>query len=104
MQCRQLIGAVAVSTAKQRRDWKAWNSRDVREGRSCLMVNWAGEVERIVSVIVLRLARPDGRVLVQLGERKSHRDETQASCRLPGKKQEEGETPRCTIARLLQGP
>lgn len=100
-QCRQLIGAAAVSVAKQRRRWRTSTSREVREGRCCLMVNWEGEVERIVSVIVLSLSNPDGRILVQLGEWIA--DAAQASCKLPGKKQEEGETPSQTIERLFQG-
>lgn len=101
LKCKQLIGAAAVCVAKQRRSWKARQVREVRAGRCCLMVNWDGEVERIKSIILLRLSRQDGRILVQLGDWSE--GAVQVHCKLPGTTQEEGETPTQAFARLFQG-
>ena len=63
------------------------------------MVNWDGDVERIVSIIVIHLSCQDGRVLAQLGTWGG--TSVRASCRLPGKKLLEGEMPAQALARVL---
>lgn len=106
LKCRQFIGGAALYNARHSkgRGWKELADEmafEVREGKCCIMLNWKGEVERIVSIIVLRLSRQDGRVLAQLG--KWDGACAQASCELPGKKQMEGESPTQTLDRLLFG-
>merc|ERR1712127_718808 len=66
------------------------------------MVNWEGDIERIVSIMVLHLSHPNGRVLVRLGRWKD--EEFQVSCQLPGRKQMHGESAPQTFARFFQGP
>jgi len=76
--------------------------QEVIRGKSCLLINAAGEVERVVSVVALRIERqsPEGTfVLVQLGK---HSDGSMLpSCQLPGAKQESGESIERTINRIL---
>lgn len=104
-QCRRLIGAVAVSVVKERRGKMSSiddsYEREVREGKGCFMVNWQGDVERIVAIIALRLLRPDGKVLAQVGVWDG--SSAKPNCKLPGKKQKEGDSHVKTFTRLLHG-
>merc|ERR1719330_1878647 len=101
---RQLIGGVAIRNIRKRIGWKKLHvsyAREVLEGKSCFTINWQGEVERVVSIIALRLLHTDGRILAHIGEWDG--DRIHASCRLIGKKQKHGETPHQTRTRLLRG-
>merc|ERR1740121_441788 len=101
---KQLIGGVAIQSldkSKTRSKLHRFYVDEVLEGKSYFAINWKGEVERIVPIIVLRLSHPDGRILVQLGEWDGER--IHVACKLMGKKQKEGETPDQTRVRLLSG-
>jgi len=73
---------------------------EVSKGISCVMVNAEGQVERVVCVIALWLENEDGQVMVELGK-KQDQEPIKAVGKLPGRKQEGGEQPEATLARLL---
>jgi len=73
---------------------------EVIKGKSCLMVNAVGQIERVVSVVVVEIQNAHGQVLVELGKRETC-EPISASCQLPGLKQEAGEVLNSTLARLL---
>jgi hypothetical protein len=58
-------------------------------------------VNRVVSVVVLRLVNDDGKVLCQIGKRRS--GECTAQLQLPGIKVGHGELPRDALGSLLEG-
>jgi len=73
---------------------------EVRKGKSCVMVNAEGQIERVVSVVVMELENIHGQVLVELCKKDKSQPIT-GSCQLPGIKQEAGEMLNSTLARLL---
>jgi hypothetical protein len=79
---------------------KLWE--EVNRGKSVVMVNSKGEVERVVSVVALRIQRDDGRFLVQLGKQDQDSDVVVPSCQMPGGKQERNELTGDTVRRILR--
>jgi len=75
-------------------------SEEIRRGKSCLLVNADGDIERVASVVVVEIQNTCGQILVELGKREKC-EPVNASCQLPGLKQEAGETLNSVLARLL---
>ncbi|CAK0822917.1 unnamed protein product [Prorocentrum cordatum] len=72
---------------------------EIREGRSTVMLNASGEMERIVSLAALEIHNDRLQLLVELG--KSDTGSMEPSGKLPGGKQQRGELVRETVDRLL---
>jgi len=72
---------------------------EVDEGKAVLVLNGAGETERVLGLVVLNLSRSDGRILAQLGTWAGER--VSADCQLPAAKRLENETTLDTFQRLL---
>ncbi|CAK0897925.1 unnamed protein product [Prorocentrum cordatum] len=75
---------------------------EVNLGKSTLLTTTGGSVVRCVPLVAIRLTRPDGRLFVQLRLVKDSRGRLEASCRLPGGKQQAGEYPLQCFQRLLE--
>jgi hypothetical protein len=73
--------------------------KEVSDRKCVLLISGAGEVQRVVAVLALRLVRDDGRVLVQLG--KVRKGQVQLSCKLPGKLLKDGALPGDELQRVL---
>lgn len=109
---QMLIAQVALQALKQ----QVWTNRffsgrgadyfdelekEVANGQCILIRNGQGEVERVLSVVIIHLTRPDGTVLTQVG--KYQKDgKVLASCQLPGIKQQRGESIDDTMDRLKE--
>merc|ERR1711870_70196 len=105
--CRKLIGFIALQALKQSRVFfvKSSNALDelneeVLSGKSVLTQNSDGEVERVAAVTVLRVERADGSIFVQLGKIDAD-GSIVPDCKLPGSKQERGETIDDAVQRVL---
>ncbi|CAK0818019.1 unnamed protein product [Prorocentrum cordatum] len=100
---RRMIGHVVVAEVKARGhvDMRkvARLVEEVDDGRSCVVMNGDGEVERAVAVTVLQLNDTAGNVLVQIA--KTVEDTFAPVCQLPGVKQKGSESPSEAIQRLL---
>jgi len=84
-----------LAATRKRRDLHS----QVMDGLCTVLENAHGEVERVTTVLALRILRPDGRVLVQLGSCEDMRIEV--SVVLPGSKIKRGESPDNVRQRLL---
>merc|ERR1712083_181295 len=73
---------------------------EVRGGKTLLIVNEQGDIERIVPVVALELIRDDGRVLFQLG--KLHDSHIEIQCQLPSFKQGFKEDIEDVILRIFE--
>mmetsp|Transcript_58544 Transcript_58544/g.181825 ORF Transcript_58544/g.181825 Transcript_58544/m.181825 type:complete len:251 (-) Transcript_58544:10-762(-) len=96
------IGMDALSQmAKSRWPTKAIDklTEEVCSAKSIVVVTGEGRILRLVSLVVLRLERGDGRLLVHVGKWDGSRFE--AECQLPGLKQERDELVGETVARML---
>jgi hypothetical protein len=74
---------------------------EVEQDRCLLMISEQGDVSRLVAVTVLELTRAGGNVLAEVGSWSSEGG-LKVSCKLPGTKQNGGETPAEAVQRLLQ--
>jgi len=72
---------------------------EVSEGKAVLVLNGAGEAERVLALAVLNLARDDGCVFVQLGTWDGAN--VSADCQLPAGKRMENESTSDTLHRML---
>jgi len=72
---------------------------EVLKGKSCVLMNAQGEIERLAFVVVLQMTSCHGKVLAELG--KVEGGVATAGCQLPGLKQEVGEMMHHTLVRLL---
>jgi len=104
---RMLIGNRALGHLQGRRNAAASVGRtfanlieEVSKGKCVIMVNAMGQIERVVSLVVIDMENAQGHVFVELGKREKS-EPIMASCQLPGLKQEAGETQNSTLARLL---
>jgi len=99
--CRLLVSTVAARKLKLvKRARSGGLTEEVKSGTTCLMVDSVGEVERVVSVVALRLMRPsDGKFLAEVG--KVRGDGVAAECRLPAIRQQAGETRVEAAQRLV---
>mmetsp|Transcript_17761 Transcript_17761/g.41193 ORF Transcript_17761/g.41193 Transcript_17761/m.41193 type:complete len:963 (+) Transcript_17761:57-2945(+) len=107
---RKLVGEAALESLRET-TWKrqlfmgdgkglAALEAEVRKGGCVLIQNAVGEVERVVAVTVLLMAREDGSIFLQMGKwQKGH---AVPDCKLPGVKQEHGETIHDSFHRLLR--
>merc|ERR1712176_1609737 len=73
---------------------------EVENGKSSVMVNGHGEVERVVSVVALHVEDDSGRLLVQLGKWEANK--LNPACQLPGAKQERDELTFDAVRRVLE--
>merc|ERR1712232_1340082 len=87
------LGLAAVEILKRApRTWASWatakaNNKlelEVRNRVCALIVSDAGEIQRVVAVVAVRLEDSGGRVFTQLGKWKD--GQASASCTLPGTK------------------
>merc|ERR1719203_794284 len=101
-ECRQLIGAVAAHVKRRKYGRNVLRQKEIRDGVATLMLNWEGGVERIVSVIVIRLRDAGGRCLLRLGSL-TEDDRIETKLDLPGCKQTAGETSEQALARFPRG-
>jgi hypothetical protein len=76
---------------------------EVQVGGSTLLVTGRLGVVRCVPLVVLRMHRQDGRVLVRMRLASKADGSQEATCKLPGCKQEAGEHPDGCLKRLLEG-
>ena len=74
---------------------------EVNLGKSAVLVNGSGGIERIAAIVALRIEREDGYLFAQLGKREE--DKMTPACKLPGGKQERGELLTDSVKRLLEG-
>jgi len=72
--------------------------QEIRNGKSTIMLNAQGKVERVVSVVALRLQDSDGNIFTELGQMEGG---LKACCQLPGAKREQSELANETLQRLL---
>lgn len=101
-----LIGSLALEHCKSGfvRSWKNKPSQnkmrqEVQDGRSILILDQAGEMERVVSVVVLHLSRGDGRVLVQVA--KWENNQSVPDMQLPAAKCRRNESSDEALQRLI---
>jgi len=73
--------------------------KEVQNGVSLVILNGVGEVERVVSVVALRVEREDNKLFVQLAKWE-HRSGLSVSVALPGGKQERQEHPLESVNRF----
>jgi len=74
---------------------------EINSGKCVLIRNSAKEFERLVAVAILHLENEDGNVFCQIG--KLEEDKVVPDCKLPGSKQERGESMEDAIYRVLCG-
>lgn len=75
--------------------------KEIQTGECDVYVDDKERVQRIVTIVALRLEKQDGSVVAQIG--KCHRGEASARCTYPGTKIKVGEFPRDAIERLVNG-
>mmetsp|Transcript_44056 Transcript_44056/g.101665 ORF Transcript_44056/g.101665 Transcript_44056/m.101665 type:complete len:1073 (-) Transcript_44056:174-3392(-) len=90
---------------------------EVQDGKSVLTIDGCGQLDRTVPVVVLRIVRKDGRVLVMLARGTLLPSEVQSQrsdgtmhlgcfwhpvCKLPGKKVRVGEDPVLVLRQYIQ--
>lgn len=73
--------------------------KELLRGQSTLVLSGSGQLQRVVSTTALRLEGDQKSLFVQLGYCEA--GVVKSECKLPGLKQEEGETPEETVTRLL---
>jgi len=74
--------------------------QEIKSGKSLVILTGAGEIQRVVSVVALRVRRQDGNIFVQLAKW----EQSSGVCphvQLPGGKQERGEQPFDSVQRFL---
>lgn len=107
---RSTIGSMALSQLALKTPWMLSslgvsdvNLRGEVESGTCTLVqNGAGEIERVVFVMVLQLHREsDGHILARLGRRDGHGG-VRPGCTLPGTKRRDEETFKESFDRLLE--
>lgn len=100
-----LIGQATLHVLKKRKDHRSSQRRiqmledEVAAGRCAVHMDGAGQVVRAVAISVVRLLRPDGRLLVHLG--RCEDGTIIPLCRLPGGKIGPGDTAREVAERTL---
>mmetsp|Transcript_56370 Transcript_56370/g.132168 ORF Transcript_56370/g.132168 Transcript_56370/m.132168 type:complete len:1057 (+) Transcript_56370:78-3248(+) len=72
---------------------------EVEAGKSVVLVNGSGEVQRVVSVVALKLCDEQDNIFVQLG--KLEKGKVVFSGQLPGSKQQRGELTAEAVQRIL---
>uniref|UniRef100_A0A7S1ALZ1 Cyclic nucleotide-binding domain-containing protein n=1 Tax=Noctiluca scintillans TaxID=2966 RepID=A0A7S1ALZ1_NOCSC len=75
--------------------------KEVETGQAIILRNAQGELERTVSLVAIRVARPDGCILIQLGKTDELFDRVESGCIFPGSKQMPGECPVDAAHRVL---
>mmetsp|Transcript_52496 Transcript_52496/g.122841 ORF Transcript_52496/g.122841 Transcript_52496/m.122841 type:complete len:1239 (-) Transcript_52496:33-3749(-) len=76
--------------------------REVESEKCSIQAGLDGVLERIVAIVAVKVERPDGRVLAQLGKFDKGKKSTSVSCALPGTKRPRGELPVQTYERLMK--
>jgi hypothetical protein len=102
--CQIIIGLDAIRSSKKGRHHtpRGFDKLigEVQAGKSTVMLDRDGEIQRIAMIVALKLTNHAGQILVQLWKRES--GHTKAACQLPGGKQERGELIEEAFHRLLQ--
>lgn len=73
---------------------------EVLTGKSTVLINETGDLERVVSLVAFNIKRWDGKVFAQLG--KVENGTLSGSCQLPGSKQRSGEVCADAVYRILK--
>jgi len=113
MQVTVGLHALNVASAQVDRFWRAARGRasvqsqsfrlkhEIINGESAVMLNNQGALERVVSVVALRIEREDGCILCQLWKSLKLNTFPEPCCQLPGGKQKAGETHGDAVMRIL---
>lgn len=108
MESQIVIGLECIEqeSEKSRFRWGPTGTRDrlaheVRTGKTVVTMGNDGEMERIVSVVVVNMENSEGKILVQLGEYSDGR--LMPHCNLPGGRQSRGEMVLDTLHRVMEG-
>ncbi|CAJ1431527.1 unnamed protein product [Effrenium voratum] len=75
---------------------------EVTKDKCTLITTSSGEVERLAAVSAIAISRTNGTTLMQLGSWDPEQGELKVGCKLPGTKQEAGETAVEAMQRLLK--
>lgn len=105
-QLHVLIGSVALDHCKSSR-MRLWHNtqahndlrQEVEDGRSIVILSHAGEMERVVALVVMHIDRGDGRVFVQLA--KWENSQVVPDMQLPAAKCRRNESSDEAFQRLL---
>lgn len=103
---KTFVGLIAIDILKRNR----WHNRltdkyivrlenELRAGKNLMMLKGPDQVGRVLALVTLKLARLDGRLLVELA--KLRNDDARIECLYPGTKQLDEEAPREALHRLL---
>jgi len=74
---------------------------EIREGRSIVLLDKDGCLQRQVALSILRIER-DGLILVQVAAYDSQKQKWKAGCKIPGAKQKHGEVPGQAMKRFVE--
>jgi len=99
------VGVAAVDVAQDQHAHRSWrpvlnlaNTRgldrlkeEIVKGKSTVLLNSRGELERFTMLVALKIQRQDGKILVQLLKAESDQGESKPCCQLPGAKRTQGE-------------
>jgi len=104
-QLQAALGKHFLDLWQSRHRWRVAKLDTLREevanGTSTIFMTIDGDLERVVSVTALRIESPQGDILTQLGKFKD--GVAEADCKMPGGKQQRGETPADAAKRVLGG-
>mmetsp|Transcript_30522 Transcript_30522/g.71258 ORF Transcript_30522/g.71258 Transcript_30522/m.71258 type:complete len:1088 (-) Transcript_30522:115-3378(-) len=105
MNCQIAIGNNALCATGDRR-WRGKQAalmelrKEVDQGKSVVMLNGSGDVQRVVSVIAVKVVDENEKVLVQLA--KMEKGRLKFAGQLPGSKQQRGELATEAVQRVLE--
>jgi len=75
---------------------------EVNKGVSIVVMNQKGEIQRIASVGVVKIDNKSGDILAQIAKWDEETEAWEPQCKLPGLKQERGETSAEVFRRIMQ--
>lgn len=102
-----VIGLDALREAAESRKWsKSATGMDklgleVESGKSTVMLNALGEIERVVSLVAMKLCNEQDQMFIQICKLESGQMSMKPACQLPGRKQDRGELVIDTFDQLL---
>jgi len=75
--------------------------QEINQHTSMVMLNSKGELDRVTSIVALKIQQNDGQILVQLGKADKRGNEIEPCCLLPALKQKPGELVRDVAQRVI---
>jgi len=99
------VGVAAVDVAQDQHAHRSWRpvlshastkgldrlKEEIVKGKSTVLLNNKGELERFTMLVALKIQREDGKILVHLLKAESNQGESKPCCQLPGAKRTQGE-------------